>query len=225
MPSLRFFSLADNNLSRVSESLVQWKDLLFLDVSGNPWSCDCDLNFLGRVVSWLREKQEAEEAVETGISDGKCAQPPSMRQRSLSDVGHVACRNEPEVVMRHEPQFDAAADSGSESGAFSSSTVIISVSVSASIILMAVLLFVVFTSRRRWQDWAKALRWHRRDAAAAAAARKGASIYDGASIVDPYLRHEYRQPPFYSCDDEHYYYVSTMQNRMTAGKHIPVTEL
>ena len=54
---------------------------------------------------------------------------------------------------------------------------------------------------------------------------------------DPYIRQnsEYRSTlpvgggftaePVYSCDDEHYYYVATMQNRAASGKHIPVTEL
>ena len=46
--------------------------------------------------------------------------------------------------------------------------------------------------------------------------------------VDPYVRHEYRRPSAaagYALDDEHYYYVATLQNRMAQGKHIPVTEL
>ena len=42
--------------------------------------------------------------------------------------------------------------------------------------------------------------------------------------VDPYVRQEYRRPS-YALDDEHYYYVATLQNRMAQGKHIPVTEL
>jgi hypothetical protein len=52
----------------------------------------------------------------------------------------------------------------------------------------------------------------------------------GASYYDPRQSLHPQQPslssPRPSFDDEHYYYVATMNNRQAAaGKHIPVTEL
>ena len=45
MPRLRFLNLADNALETFNpdEFQVNWDHLSGLDLSGNPWRCDCDL--------------------------------------------------------------------------------------------------------------------------------------------------------------------------------------
>ena len=57
-PTLRHLNLADNKLRHLPETLVPWRNLRSLDLSGNPWQCDCDLGFVPQVLKHLREKAE-----------------------------------------------------------------------------------------------------------------------------------------------------------------------
>ena len=56
MTSLHSLDLSDNSLKNVPSSLVPWLRLKSLDLSGNPWRCDCDLSFLPKILHTLSQK-------------------------------------------------------------------------------------------------------------------------------------------------------------------------
>ena len=230
LPGLKFLNLADNALQTFeAEDLnVSWDKLEALDLSGNPWRCDCDLAFL---------VQTLKEGVANGLGGGaKCASPVHLRTQPLASVspGEFSCstRSEGEAI-RHEPIEGGASaeDEGVDRIRRTNATaVIISVSIVIVTLVLALCLFIVFRFKGRMEDWAKEWRWRRHDRAIA---RKGGALAPGNHYGNPHAQgplepyrgsHEYHAP-VYACDDEHYYYVATMQNRVAAGKHIPVTEL
>ena len=178
------------------------------------------------------------------ISEGKCASPSEFELRWLSEIdeGELDCRSNEIDSMVKEPQSDTSSHLPSEKKPSSSSSsrnaVIIYISAAAATaVVLLILIIAAFHRRRELRDWAKAVRWQHE-----ARRRKGGHFHP--SEDDPYLRadHLQQQQPYsssahnspqpslptefvYSCDDEHYYYVPTVQNRFGQGKAIPVTEL
>ena len=43
-------NLGNNDLTTISQSNMQWMELLSIDTSGNPWQCDCENMFLKNVI-------------------------------------------------------------------------------------------------------------------------------------------------------------------------------
>ena len=239
MPSLRFLNLADNALETFNpdEFRVNWDHVSSLDLSGNPWRCDCDLISLLNIVK-------------SKNSSAKCVLPHSLSDRPLSslerdefDCQHVV--NNEIGAIRNKPEDTVVKSHGTESSQrqSGSQTVIISVSVVSIVLLIFLIVLLVLKFRQRAEEWWDKRRHHRSPGGVDPGADVKSVIGRSPAIHDPLHQdhsaqhhhrpanqqraahaREYRLPD-YSCEDEHYYYVATMQNRLASGKNIPVTEL
>ena len=77
-PSLRSLDLSNNALTKVSPSLAPWMDLNSLDLSGNPWTCDCDNSHLrSAIINSVNQS-------ETTVRVVRCWNPPQLRDRDLA---------------------------------------------------------------------------------------------------------------------------------------------
>eukprot|EP00094_Tigriopus_californicus_P005355 TCALIF_05164-PA protein Name:"Similar to LRRN2 Leucine-rich repeat neuronal protein 2 (Homo sapiens)" AED:0.14 eAED:0.14 QI:0/0.33/0.5/0.75/0.66/0.75/4/1171/640 len=304
VPNLRFLNLAGNDLRALSETLVPWHQLRELDLSNNPWNCNCNMAFLPRILAHFqhhhlqqqqqqqlqrpqRQQQqpslsvlaEAAEDNETQdptargraiFRDGICAAPSMFKDTPLSRLetsvvreslycdttlssigaaqphggGVMLMPDQSSPTTPHSSQNGAVAGGGttvlsgtglSKEDMFrrsNATAVIVSICVVSITLLLAVIILLVMRCRGEWPSWMPLCLGRRKEHPIKA----NHAIYIGTTNShhhhhhqnhhDPYMRHhDYMQTPSYSCEDEHYYYVATMQNRMTAGKHIPVTEL
>ena len=77
LPSLRSLDLSNNALTNVSPSLAPWMALTSLDLSGNPWTCDCDNSFLRSAIINSVNQSESVRVV-------RCWNPPELRDRDLA---------------------------------------------------------------------------------------------------------------------------------------------
>lgn len=278
VPNLRFLNLAGNDLRSLSETLVPWHQLRELDLSNNPWNCNCNMAFLPRILAHFQHQprppaallSEAAEDNETQdpnarnwafLRDGVCATPAMFKDTPLSQLETLVVREslycdatlssigaaQPHgggILMTPDqstPTTPKSSQNGARGGTSSgapglskedmfrrsnATAVIISICVVSITLLLAVIIFLVMRCRGEWPSWMPLCLGRRGEHPIKA----NHAIYIGTTNShhphDPYMRHhDYMQTPSYSCEDEHYYYVATMQNRMTAGKHIPVTEL
>ncbi|XP_036671733.3 carboxypeptidase N subunit 2 [Drosophila suzukii] len=76
LPHLRHVVLKANALTSLAEGLFPWKDLLTLDLSENPLSCDCR-------VMWLHNLLVAKNASQEEVSELMCEFPERLRGESL----------------------------------------------------------------------------------------------------------------------------------------------
>ena len=77
-PSLRSLDLSNNALTKVSPSLAPWMALSSLDLSGNPWTCDCDNSHLrSAIINSVNQS-------ETTVRVVRCWNPPHLRDRDLA---------------------------------------------------------------------------------------------------------------------------------------------
>ena len=77
LPSLRSLDLSNNALTKVSSSLAPWMTLTSLDISGNPWTCDCDNSFLkSAIINSVNQSQSVRVV--------RCWNPPELRDRDLA---------------------------------------------------------------------------------------------------------------------------------------------
>ncbi|XP_016994846.2 leucine-rich repeat and immunoglobulin-like domain containing-NOGO receptor-interacting protein 4 [Drosophila takahashii] len=76
LPHLRHVMLKANALTSLAEGLFPWKDLLTLDLSENPLSCDCR-------VMWLHNLLVAKNASQEEVSELICEFPERLRGESL----------------------------------------------------------------------------------------------------------------------------------------------
>ncbi|XP_020817386.1 insulin-like growth factor-binding protein complex acid labile subunit [Drosophila serrata] len=76
LPHLRHVVLKANALTSLAEGLFPWKDLLTLDLSENPLSCDCR-------VMWLHNLLVSRNATQEEVSELMCEFPERLRGESL----------------------------------------------------------------------------------------------------------------------------------------------
>merc|ERR1711935_1297636 len=50
LSNIKYLDISYDALTQIPQSLVPWQQLLHLDLSGNPWNCDCEAAFLKNVL-------------------------------------------------------------------------------------------------------------------------------------------------------------------------------
>ena len=132
--SLRALDLSNNGLASVSSQLLDWAALTSLDLSGNPWTCDCDLGFLGEVIRAAVNRSEA------GVRRVRCWSPPSLRDEDVTKL-------EMDCALHHSPSV-----SGASRG---HNTEIIVIIVSSIVIILLVATFLLIYTRKVITRWFK----------------------------------------------------------------------
>jgi hypothetical protein len=219
VPALRHLNLADNKLRHLPETLVPWRNLRSLDLSGNPWQCDCDLSFVPQVLKHLREKAEQGLNATGDSSNGAAGADATEAPNSVAQVVAGSCAG-PEgfqSVSLHDFKAKCAAGGGFGTATTLSdfqdgvtrddfdvlrdnnaTAVVVSVSVVVVVLVLAATLFVCVKCRNRYRDWAKRYRlWrHSSEASPAASSTASAATKSSGSL---------RRPPQYA---DHFYYPS-----------------
>ena len=87
LPNLDWVSLRDNKLSSVSVGLLPWSRVRTLFMGGNPWQCDCSLQFLQFIL--LDHKENEENDNRDKVTDWEaveCSSAPDYSEEKLVDV-------------------------------------------------------------------------------------------------------------------------------------------
>ena len=205
MSKLRSLNLADNGLQSLPATLVPWPRLHSLDLSNNPWHCDCSLSFAAEMLAQFQPN------VSDKIMPGKCASPEAKRGSSLRDLQVDSCNNqyyqENQVVLTKE---EAGVEDGKNDlnearnevkNAFmerheqtNATAVIVSVSIVSVVIVLTLLTFIYLKwCRRHVQDWIKEYKWRRHDAALARKTNLSQPYLSGDNYIytSPRLHHTY----------------------------------
>jgi hypothetical protein len=77
----RTVRLGGNGLAYIEFPLLPWKDLEDLDLLGNPWNCDCNLQWVASF-----RAQKSSEASILMDTDFACQAPPSLRGMEVASV-------------------------------------------------------------------------------------------------------------------------------------------
>merc|ERR1711971_1168230 len=201
LASLRALDLSNNGLTSVSSQLLAWTSLASVDLSGNPWSCDCDLGFLREVIRAAVNKSEASVRVV------RCWSPPSLRDRDVTSL-------DLDCDLQHSP---------SVSGARGHNTEIIVISVSSVAILLLGVTILLIHTRKVITRWFKP-RCVEGDRGSLGSGR----ILQYEAYQDPeYVQHQSLAPP--SLDqhehhqslvrNEHYFATLAKQERLINQSH------
>ncbi|XP_037939994.1 insulin-like growth factor-binding protein complex acid labile subunit [Teleopsis dalmanni] len=82
LPHLRHVVLKANGLTTLAEGLFPWKDLITLDLSENPFACDCR-------VMWLRNLLLAKNGTSDVVSEVLCEFPERLRGDALKNLNPI----------------------------------------------------------------------------------------------------------------------------------------
>ena len=129
LASLRALDLSNNGLTSVSSQLLAWTSLASVDLSGNPWSCDCDLGFLREVIRAAVNKSEASVRVV------RCWSPPSLRDRDVTSL-------DLDCDLHQSPKTD-------KSAVRMNNTELVAILCSSGVVLSVILIIVILKSRKR----------------------------------------------------------------------------
>ena len=127
--SLRALDLSNNGLASVSSQLLDWASLTSLDLSGNPWTCDCDLGFLSEVIRAAVNRSEA------GVRRVRCWSPPSLRDEDVTKL-------EMDCDTHHSPKTD-------KSAVKMNNTELVAILCSSGVVLTVILVIIILKSRKR----------------------------------------------------------------------------
>ena len=128
---LQQLDLSNNGLTSVSSQLLAWSSLASLDLSGNPWTCDCDLAFLREVILGAVNRSEASVRVV------RCWSPASLRDRDVTKLDQ-------HCDLHHSPKTD-------KSAVKMNNTELIAILCSSGVVLSVILVIVILKSRKRLQ--------------------------------------------------------------------------
>lgn len=85
---LRQVHLSNNALSKISSNLLNWRQITKLELSGNPWNCDCELlRFLPDIIKDLQEKKSMNRVESRPI----CTFPEEVSGLSIDSVPAPSC--------------------------------------------------------------------------------------------------------------------------------------
>ena len=245
VPSIKTANFEDNRLPFLPEALLPWDLLKKLELSGNPWSCgECAMMlFLSSV--------NARNSELLANNDGKCASSNEVKEIVLAEA--ITIGADDKMARCAEKMNNVTIDLAGEGGTQGhdlvrrSNSVAVTVSLSVvTLVLSAVLIAVAIRFKPMFAKCCGETRWRyarphvgggRVVAAAAADNRLDTKDED---YQDPTTRMHFASvatststesssysPARPSMNEEHYYYVTAMNNRemCARGKHIPVTEL
>lgn len=84
--------LAGNALGFVSASMLHWDEMEEVDLSGNPWNCDCNLKWVLEVRHELRS-----------VDETACFLPPALTNTSFKDVrsSDMECEGTPFISFKN----------------------------------------------------------------------------------------------------------------------------
>uniref|UniRef100_A0A914CMT5 Uncharacterized protein n=1 Tax=Acrobeloides nanus TaxID=290746 RepID=A0A914CMT5_9BILA len=87
--AIRHFDISNNALTTLDSNLLNWDQLVTLDLAGNPWNCDCKLNrFLPRTLARTRP-----------VITAYCATPEQMFNVPVEDAVSAYCTSLSETAL------------------------------------------------------------------------------------------------------------------------------
>lgn len=238
VPSIKTANFEYNQLSFLPKALLPWDLLKQLKLAGNPWSCsECDLLlFLSSVFSVKNSELFSNNG-------GRCASPSKLNHVTLVKAFDAASNEVSQCAEEANNVIIDLASGNQQSKEFESQSNSLAATVSScvvTLVLIAVLTTVVIRLkpaimkicgkepiRQNEQHGVDIMTTaHDHDCAKDSNEeeyRESTRIHFAAASADSSMR----SPAQPSLDEEHYYYVTTMNNRhvYAKGKHIPVTEL
>lgn len=196
MPNLSYVDFSNNSLSTVNYGLVGWRKLEVVRVGGNPWQCDCSIQFLQSIILELKTHSQVSPS-----ETGECLGPRSESGLSIGDADLSHCQNQQgwgggTPVPRTKD----------------SATLIVIISVVTTIVLTA-LGILIFHFRGKVQVVFKEMRWQKTEAAI----RSKEARYGQEPFIQPqksFIQHE-----------EYFISLAKHQAEQAASANIPVTEL